>query len=577
MLGWTVFASGARPAPEMINSERGATNAAAAEPSDKKEMEKKKRSRVKQLLSEVKKQVEFWFGEVNLSKDRFLKKLMEESDRGYVDISVLASFNRMKQLTTDTKLIARALKNSSVVELNLEGTKVRRQLPIGELPNDVDSRTVYVELLPKDVTHSWIERVFTKCGNVVYVSIPRYKSSGDSKGFAFVEFEKEEQAQKAIEMLNNPPEDAPRKPGIFPKTLHRKPISLSADNPASRIGEEEEKKKRKKKKRKEGATAQAPAEEVKEQAMEAEVAEQKKDFDPEATGAHKTPSKLSEKKRRRSHTAEGSESDVPSKIRKTSECEGGEREKDGARSKSPTHRDAQQAVEKGKENRDDSTVKAKRKRKKKHKEKLKIGEEVIPLRVLSKKDWLGLKQEYLTLQKSSMSALKKCMTKINDKEHKMMETDGDPQDANVDENNKSEKAAKQGPQFVSGVIVKITDNKPLPGRKIIKDALCKISPVAYVDILEGDAEGHIRFHSPEEARAVSDVRAELQKEHSWKLEILTGDHEQRYWQKILVDRQVKLNRPREKKRGTEKLISKAEKIIIARAKEANKHIHFDDD
>lgn len=34
------------------------------------------------------------------------------------------------------------------------------------------------------------------------------------------------------------------------------------------------------------------------------------------------------------------------------------------------------------------------------------------------------------MQKSSMSDLKKCMTKINDKEHKMMETDGDPRDAN---------------------------------------------------------------------------------------------------------------------------------------------------
>lgn len=34
-----------------------------------------------------------------------------------------------------------------------------------------------------------------------------------------------------------------------------------------------------------------------------------------------------------------------------------------------------------------------------------------------------------------------------------------------------------------------------------------------------------------------------------------GDQEQRYWQKILVDRQVKLNRPREKKRGTEKVSS----------------------
>lgn len=35
--------------------------------------------------------------------------------------------------------------------------------------------------------------------------------------------------------------------------------------------------------------------------------------------------------------------------------------------------------------------------------------------------------------------------------------------------------------------------------------------------------------------------------------VFKGDHEQRYWQKILVDRQAKLNRPRDKKRGTEKV------------------------
>lgn len=182
------------------------------------------------------------------------------------------------------------------------------------------------------------------------------------------------------------------------------------------------------------------------------------------------------------------------------------------------------------------------------------------------------------MQKRSMKSLKKCINKIDHKEHKsLMETDNDAQDGNIEKSNKGVKAMNQGPQFTSGVIMKITDNKPLPGRKFIKDALCKISPVAYVDTLEGDFEGHIRFHTPEEAKAVSDARAELQKEHSWKLEILSGDHEQRYWQKILVDRQVKLNRPREKKRGTEKLISKAEKIILARAKEAHKHIRFQDD
>ncbi|KAF0029371.1 hypothetical protein F2P81_018476 [Scophthalmus maximus] len=531
----------------MIDSEMGTDGAGPAEPSSKsKEMEKKKRSRVKQLLGDVKKQVEFWFGDVSLHKDRFLKKLIDESEDGYVDLSVLASFNRMKKLTTDTKLIARALKNSSVVEVNLEGDKVRRQLPIGEVPNDTEGRTVYVELLPKDVTHSWIERVFTKCGNVVYVSIPRYKSSGDSKGFAFVEFENEEQAQKAIEMLNNPPEDAPRKPGIFPKTRSRKTIPLPADNPPS--GEEEEKKKRKKKKKKEGATLPMPAEEAKEWAMEAEPSEQKRkhsaagDVEPEATSAHKTPGKLSEKKRRRSQTVEGSDCEVPSKMRKNSQSEGGEKERDVAKTEMKL-------------------------------QVCRFVHSVVPW-----KEWLKLKEEYLTLQKRSMASLKKCMSKIGHKEYKSrMETEIEPQDGNIEKSSASEKAVTQGPQFTSGVILKITDSKPLPGRKFLKDALCKISPVAYIDILEGDAEGHIRFHTPEEAKVVSDARADLQKEHSWKLEILSGDHEQRYWQKILVDRQVKLNRPREKKRGTEKLISKAEKIIIARAKEANKHIRFQED
>uniref|UniRef100_A0A667ZK48 La-related protein 7 n=1 Tax=Myripristis murdjan TaxID=586833 RepID=A0A667ZK48_9TELE len=486
------------------------------------ENEKKKRSRVKQLLSDVKKQVEFWFGDVNLHKDRFLRQLIDESRDGYVDISVLTSFNRMKKLTTDTKLIARALKNSSVVEVNLEGNKIRRQHPIGEEPKNVDSRTVYVELLPKDVTHGWIERVFTKCGNVVYISIPRYKSTGDSKGFAFVEFEKEEQAQKAIEMLNNPPEDAPRKPGIFPKTKNRKPLPLPADN--------------------------APPGMIRKHRANAINLGHFCVVSPYLSLENSNPE---------------------ARICCCVKCIYSVLD-------APAESDKQTEAEEGDEKGDASMLKAKRKRKKKHKEKLKIGEEVIPLRVLTKKEWLELKQEYLTLQKQSMASLKMCISKIDHKEDKSLnETDNNLQNENLPSSKKKE--TTQGPQFTSGVILKITDTKPLPARKFIKDALSKISPVAYIDTLDGDAEGHIRFQTPEDAKAIVGAKAELQKEHSWRLEILTGDHEQRYWQKILVDRQVKLNRPREKKRGTEKLISKAEKIIISRAKEANKHIRFQED
>uniref|UniRef100_A0A2K5TMC1 La-related protein 7 n=1 Tax=Macaca fascicularis TaxID=9541 RepID=A0A2K5TMC1_MACFA len=129
----------------------------------KKEVEKKKRSRVKQVLADIAKQVDFWFGDANLHKDRFLREQIEKSRDGYVDISLLVSFNKMKKLTTDGKLIARALRSSAVVELDLEGTRIRRKKPLGERPKDEDERTVYVELLPKNVNHSWIERVFGKC------------------------------------------------------------------------------------------------------------------------------------------------------------------------------------------------------------------------------------------------------------------------------------------------------------------------------------------------------------------------------------------------------------------------------
>lgn len=54
------------------------------EPGEKKRdsEKKKKRSRVKQLLADVKKQIEFWFGDVNLHKDRYLKNVIMQSRDG---------------------------------------------------------------------------------------------------------------------------------------------------------------------------------------------------------------------------------------------------------------------------------------------------------------------------------------------------------------------------------------------------------------------------------------------------------------------------------------------------------------
>nr|XP_034968585.1 la-related protein 7 isoform X1 [Zootoca vivipara]XP_034968586.1 la-related protein 7 isoform X1 [Zootoca vivipara]XP_034968587.1 la-related protein 7 isoform X1 [Zootoca vivipara]XP_034968588.1 la-related protein 7 isoform X1 [Zootoca vivipara]XP_034968589.1 la-related protein 7 isoform X1 [Zootoca vivipara]XP_034968591.1 la-related protein 7 isoform X1 [Zootoca vivipara] len=576
----------------------------------RKEREKKKRSRVKQVLSDIAKQVDFWFGDVNLHKDRFLREQIEKSRDGYVDISLLVSFNKMKKLTTDRKLIARAVKSSSVVELDLEGIRIRRRQPLGEQPKDVDSRTVYVELLPKNVNHSWIERVFGKCGNVVYISIPRYKTTGDPKGFAFVEFETKEQAEKAIEYLNNPPEDAPRKPGMFPKTVKNK-VVLALPSSDSNVVEEKKKKKKKKSKTKKESSQQPTAE-----AKELNVG-----ITTEHTSRskrHRTTSESSEmeaseiqrpcsKKEKRKFDRMESSGSGESRPGKRKRCHSGDGEVSIVKAKKTFQKDVHSTKEESAEGpedpkeisteeerevgdkKDTSLSKSKRKHKKKHKERHKMGEEVIPLRVLSKNEWMQLKQEYLALQKASMSSLKKAMAQIKTLTAGEMETDACIPNQPAERNGKCkenssqdgsapvEKVHTMGPQFEGGVIVKIISAEPLPGRKHIKDMLATLANVAYVDLLEGDTECHVRLKTPEDAQTLLKSNKELQTKHNWKLEVLSGDHEQRYWQKILVDRQAKLNQPREKKRGTEKLIAKAEKMRLAKTQEISKHIHFSDD
>ncbi|KAG9480234.1 hypothetical protein GDO78_011973 [Eleutherodactylus coqui] len=561
----------------------------------RKDREKKKRYRVKQLLADIAKQVDFWFGDVNLHKDRFLREQIEKSRDGYIDISLLASFNKMKKLTTDPKLIARALKDSSVVEINLDSTKLRRRLPLCEKPEDVDARTVYAELLPKNVSHSWIERVFGKCGSVVYISIPRYKTTGDTKGFAFIEFETQEQAAKAIELLNNPPEEAPRKAGIFPKTVKNKPVP-ELKNPETHESEEKKKKKKKKSKSKKESDETAEDESNYRSTMELSTKEATKSkrhrsvSDSSVTDtseSNKQASKKEMRKRDRGESSDQSEEGRPSK-RKFSGSEEHDsskyrktQAKDDLQSKSKVAsselaecREISTEEEKDtSDKKDTSSSKVKRKRKKKHRERHRVGEEVIPLRVLSKQKWLELKAEYLTLQRASMSSLKKSINRRNCDSMEEMETEQRKQNFNTKDVNVV-KTETLGPQYISGVIVKLTSLEPFPNRQHVKDALSGVSEVAYVDMLERDIECHVRLKTPENAQAIFNSWPEVQKKHNWKMQILSGDSEQRYWQKILVDRQAKLNRPREKIRGTKKLVTKGENMRLIKTQEASKHIRF---
>ncbi|PIK48279.1 putative la-related protein 7 isoform X2 [Apostichopus japonicus] len=187
--------------------------------------EKKRRTRRRKLQASLCSQVEFYFSDANLRKDRFINQEIKKSADRYVPLDLVASFNKIRELTEDVGVIGKALQKSKLVEVSPDGTQIRRRKPLEEPKYNPDDCTVYVECLPKPTDIAWIQQTFKYCGNVTYVSLPRYKSTGDIKGFAFVEYETPEEAQRACQLLNNPLDDY-GPPGMFPKTRKGKFVSV---------------------------------------------------------------------------------------------------------------------------------------------------------------------------------------------------------------------------------------------------------------------------------------------------------------------------------------------------------------
>uniref|UniRef100_A0A8D8Q4H1 La-related protein 7 n=1 Tax=Cacopsylla melanoneura TaxID=428564 RepID=A0A8D8Q4H1_9HEMI len=154
------------------------------------------RHRKKQLFQQIMQLMEFYLSDSNLRKDRFFNQLLQDSPE--IDLSVFLKCNKLARLTTDPDDIVKALKKSKLLEVTEDGTKVKRTVQVQDKP-DVDECTIYVEKLPPDVEHDYIEKVFTKFGKVTYVSLPKFKATGKLKGFAFVEFSCKEEAEKALE------------------------------------------------------------------------------------------------------------------------------------------------------------------------------------------------------------------------------------------------------------------------------------------------------------------------------------------------------------------------------------------
>lgn len=63
-------------------------------------------------------------------------------------------------------------------------------------------KKLYVGNLLYETTDEDIKNLFSSAGNVVSAVVIKFRDTGRSKGFGFVEMETEEAAQKAIDTLN---------------------------------------------------------------------------------------------------------------------------------------------------------------------------------------------------------------------------------------------------------------------------------------------------------------------------------------------------------------------------------------
>ena len=147
------------------------------------------------LAAKILKQIDFYFGDSNFPRDNFLKGEAAKDVDGYVAITTLLTFNRLKALTQDPKIIARSIGESDVVEVDSSETRLRRRHAVGRI--DSNSRTIYSKPYPKDTQWEAIELFWSQIGPVAATRLRRDENH-KFKGSVFVEFRDVATAEKAV-------------------------------------------------------------------------------------------------------------------------------------------------------------------------------------------------------------------------------------------------------------------------------------------------------------------------------------------------------------------------------------------
>lgn len=171
------------------------------------------------VVQKITKQVEYYFSDANLATTEHLMRFISKDPDGFVPISVVASFKKIKALVHNNFLLASALRTSSKLVVSDDGKRVRRVQPFTEADvEELQSRIVVAENLPEDHSYQNLMKIFSSAGSVKTIrtcypqtpngtTAPTNRSSKldmlfCNKLHAFVEYETVEDAERAVAEVN---------------------------------------------------------------------------------------------------------------------------------------------------------------------------------------------------------------------------------------------------------------------------------------------------------------------------------------------------------------------------------------
>ncbi|XP_054727004.1 la-related protein 7 [Anastrepha obliqua] len=503
------------------------------------------RKRKRHHYNAIRKQMEFYFGDANLLKDRFLKQLIDKDP--YVPLEIFLNFNKLKALTTSVEDISKSLSNSELLELDEKQLRVKRKTAL-PVERNVDNKTLYVEALPAAADHDWVRQEFERFGSVVYVSLPKYAKSRKIKEFGFVEFEQESSVEKAIKAFQE-----------FNGVLR-----MQETDPAEL------------------------------QSVKSFIKEQNEDI-----AGEKVETDVEQKKAKKLKRGSDDAPDYGGTEIKKAKIENDENST-ATETGNTTNDDTENQQNDGEEG---NNKKKRRKKKKKSKTLEKRRKETdlntdasfYELKVLPKRDWKRLRNKYLNLQREKVAELKRKawkekqqqqasegagsetldasapppVKKPKPNERKLRKMNMNFYGAGEEEAKSQQKELKHNPaleraplfSYAEGLIVEIGFLNPCVNIKEFKADMRQYETVKYVDVKEGAMHAYLRLDT---ADAATDFVGQVScAEYNCK--VLSGEAELEYWKKIETDREMKLNKQVKipQKRGREKV----KKLVT-------KHIRF---